>query len=270
MNKNLFLIALFLIGSGMAFSQTRETRKVGTFTKVAFRVPGKLFLKQGNEQKVELEGDKEILAEIETEVDGNKLSIGKENHWMDWNWHGEKVNVYITMKDIEGLSVSGSGDLVGQGVLTANDLDLKVSGSGSLEIEANASGDLEADVSGSGNLSFKGKCKSLESGISGSGRVSINGTIAGTADVSVSGSGKMEASGTADAIKTTISGSGKVLAQNLEVKKCDVRISGSGDVEINVKEELDANISGSGSVTYKGNPTHVSSHASGSGKVRKF
>jgi hypothetical protein len=54
------------------------------------------------------------------------------------------------------------------------------------------------------------------------------------------------------------------------VNSCDIRISGSGDVEVNVKESLEANISGSGSVTYRGNPAHVNSHSSGSGKVRKM
>jgi hypothetical protein len=41
-------------------------------------------------------------------------------------------------------------------------------------------------------------------------------------------------------------------------------------VEINVKNELDAVISGSGSVSYKGNPNKVNSHSSGSGKVSKM
>ncbi len=271
MKKYFLSLALVLFASAMVFSQGRETRQVSTFTKVAFRVPGKLLLKQGNEQKVEIEGDKDVLEKIETKVEGNKLSIGTENRWNNWNWGSEdRITVYITMKDIEGLSVSGSGDLVGQGKITAGNLSLAVSGSGSLEIEADATGDLRADVSGSGDLSFKGKGKSLDSNISGSGKVVIAAAISGTADVSVSGSGKMEASGTANEIKTTISGSGKVLAANLEVDKCEVRISGSGDVEINVKSDLDANISGSGSVSYKGNPSHVSSHASGSGKVRKM
>lgn len=92
----------------------------------------------------------------------------------------------------------------------------------------------------------------------------------GVAEVGISGSGKIEASGTAQAIKATISGSGRVYASNFEVDKCTVRISGSGDVEINVKSELDANISGSGTVSYKGNPNHVNGHSSGSGKVRKM
>jgi hypothetical protein len=55
----------------------------------------------------------------------------------------------------------------------------------------------------------------------------------------------------------------------MEANKCEVRISGSGDVEISVKAELDASISGSGTVNYKGNPNHVNSNALGSGIVRR-
>lgn len=259
-----------IIALTITFGQTKETRNVDTFTKISFRVPGKLYLKQGNEQKVVLEGNKSVLAKIETEVNGGRLSIGNDNDWKIWDWDDDEINVYITVKDIEGLSVSGSGDLIGEGRLKTEDLDLNVSGSGNLKIEVDASGDMEANVSGSGNIDVKGTCQSLESKVSGSGKVYIAGTIAQDADVSVSGSGKIIASGSAKEIKTTISGAGEVQAAELEVEKCEVRISGSGDVEINVKNELDAVISGSGTVTYKGNPSQVNSHSSGSGKVRKM
>src|SRR5258708_14997973 len=149
---------LLLLVSVFAFAQTKETRNVGTFTKIAFRVPGKLILKQGSPQSVVLEGDKETLSKIETDVDGNKLSIGREDrwHWMDWGSRDEnRVTVYVTVKDIDGLSVSGSGDLVGDGKLSTNDLELKVSGSGSLDIEDDAKGGLDADVSGSGDINLK-------------------------------------------------------------------------------------------------------------------
>lgn len=264
------LLAMLLF-SAAAFGQSRETRKVETFTKISFRVPGKLYLRQGSTQKVEIEGKKDVLEEIETEVEGSRLVIGKEGKWLNWDWDGdEKVNVYITMTNIEGLSVSGSGDLVGETKITAGNLDLNVSGSGSLKVDVDASGDVEADVSGSGDLEMKGKCRSFESDVSGSGSVKLDAAIAERADFGVSGSGKIYASGSSDNVKTSISGSGKVLAANLETNRCEVRISGSGDVEINVKNELDANISGSGSISYKGNPGKVNSHASGSGSVRKF
>ena len=265
-----FVLAMVLF-SAATMAQTRETRKVDTFTKISFRVPGKLHLRQGSPQKVEIEGKKDILQEIETEVEGSRLVIGKEGKWFNWDWDGdEKVNVYITVANIEGLSVSGSGDLIGETKITADNLDLNVSGSGTLKVDIDARGDVEADVSGSGDLELKGKCRTFDSDVSGSGSVKIDAAIAERADFGVSGSGKIYASGTSESVKTSISGSGKVLAANLETNRCEVRISGSGDVEINVKNELDANISGSGSISYKGNPSKVNSHASGSGSVRKM
>jgi hypothetical protein len=250
--------------------QNREIRNVSSFTKISFRFPGKLYLKQGSPQKVELVGDKKVLEEVETEVDGNRLIIGKEEKW-DWKWDDDdKITVYVTMPDIEGVSVSGSGDLVGENRITGRDLDLNVSGSGSLSLDVDASGDVEADVSGSGDIDLKGKCRTFDSDVSGSGRVVLAMSVAEAADFSVSGSGKIMASGSADNVKTAISGSGKVLAADLQTNRCEVRISGSGDVEINVKNELDATISGSGSVSYKGNPSKVNSNSSGSGSLRKM
>jgi hypothetical protein len=269
--KKISLFLILLAVAGVSYSQNRETRNVDTFTKLSFRVPGKLYLKQGSPQKVELEGPKDVLKEIETEVDGGRLIIGKEGKWMNWSWgDNDRIIAYVTVKDIEAISVSGSGDVLGQGKFTSGDLDLNVSGSGSLQIEADASGKMEGNVSGSGELIVKGSCTSFESDVSGSGEVNLSATIRQDADFGVSGSGKIRAEGTVKEVKTHISGSGKVLAGNLEADKCEVRISGSGDVEINVKSDLDANISGSGTVSYKGNPSHVNSHSSGSGSVRKM
>jgi hypothetical protein len=272
MKKQVFLFALALLTlASWAQAQTRETRNVSTFTKIAFRVPGKLYLRQGSPQKIEIEGKKDVLEEIETNVEGSKLVIGQEDERKFWKWkEDDEVNVYITVKDLEGISVAGSGDVIGETKILAGNLDLNVSGSGNLKLEAEATGDIESDVSGSGDINLKAKCRSFNSDVSGSGKVILTITVSGTADFGVTGSGKIEATGTAGNVKTSISGSGKVLASNLETSKCEVRITGSGDVEINVKDELDASISGSGSVGYKGNPSRVNSHSSGSGHVHKL
>jgi hypothetical protein len=271
--KKLALTAFLalLLSTTLLYAQKRETRKVDSFTKISFRFPGKLYLTQGSPQKVEVEGAKDILEELETEVDGGRLIIGREGKWMDWNWdNNDRVTVYITVPNIEGLSVSGSGDIIGQNTVNTENLDLNVSGSGSLFLDIEAKGDVEADVSGSGDIELKGKCRRFDSDVSGSGKVDLSVAITERADFGVSGSGKIYAKGSAATVEATISGSGKVLAADLEAERCTVRISGSGDVEINVKSELDANISGSGSVSYKGSPNKVNSHSSGSGSVRKF
>jgi hypothetical protein len=270
MKTKVIIFSLFMLYVTAAQAQTKETRNVDTFTKIAFRVPGKLYLRQGSSQKVEIEGKKDILEEIETKVEGSRLVIEHEDE-RDWKWdNDDKVNVYITVKTIEGLNVGGSGDLIGETKIVADDIDLNVSGSGNMKVEVEASGDMESDVSGSGNIELRGSCKNFNSDVSGSGRVTLALKATGDADFGVSGSGKIEASGEASKVKAHISGSGKVLAADLETNSCEVRITGSGDVEINVKNELDANITGSGSVRYRGNPSKVNSHSAGSGHVRKL
>ncbi len=265
----LTLFALFF-GTTLLLAQHREVRTVDSFTKISFGFPGKLYLKQGSPQKVELEGDADIIEEIKTDVSGGRLKIGREGKWFDWNSNNEKITVYITVSEIEAVAVSGSGNIIGQSTIKTNNLDLNVSGSGSMTLEFDATGDVDGDVSGSGNLEIKGKCKSFDSDVSGSGNIDLSGTVDNTASFGISGSGKIRANGSADFVKADISGSGKVLAADLQTNRCEVRIAGSGDVEINVKNELNANISGSGSVYYKGNPNKVNANSAGSGKVRKM
>lgn len=272
MKKYNLLVSFAILLSATALNaQNRQERKVAEFTKINFGYPGKLFLKQGSPQRVELEGDEDVLKEIETEVEGGRLKIGKEGKWFDWKFSdNDKITVYITVANIEAVSVSGSGDIVGQSKIRTNDLDLNVSGSGSLSIDVDARGDVEADVSGAGDVDLKGHFRSFESDVSGSGKVILSATIDNTADFGISGSGRIQASGRAEVVKARISGSGRVAAGDLQTDRCEVRISGSGSVEINVSNELDASISGSGSVSYRGNPKKINSHSSGSGKVRKI
>lgn len=265
----LALAAMFFIAEG-TFAQKKEVRNVGSFSKISFGVPGKLYLKQGNTERVELEGDADVLEKVETIINGNHLDIRPKGKMINWNWGGKQITAYVTMKNIEGVAVSGSGDIIGEGVFQCNEVELKVSGSGNLTAQANATGAMEASVSGSGNLDVKGKSKSLRSGLSGSGNITLALTAENEASFNISGSGKVEAEGSSESVKISISGSGKILGADFNTKICNVKIAGSGDVEMGVQEELDANISGSGSVTYRGNPSKINSHSAGSGKLSKM
>jgi hypothetical protein len=229
MKKNIYLVAaivaIVFAGTGEIKAQ-KETRDVSEFTKVSFGISGNLYLKQGNNQSVVLEGDD--LDEIETDVSGGKLRIRRKDK--DWGWNNRKIDVYITMKDLEGISLSGSGKVIGESKFEVEDIDLSVSGSGDLEMDVFA--------------------RNIDSGISGSGSIELSG---------VSGSHKV-----------SISGSGKLYAEDMEVEEYKIHISGSGACRINVTKEIDASISGSGSVSYKGDPDKVYNNSSGSGKIRKI
>ena len=219
MKKSIFVAGLLLLTLfSTAFisgqSSATETRKLTGFTKVSFGVPGNLYISLGSEFKVVLEGDKDFLADIETEISGDRLVIKKDN-WTQFN--NKKVIVNITMPAVEGLSVSGSGQAEITDAVKAVDFDMGVSGSGKLIINEIIAGNLEC-------------------GISGSGDVIINGT------------------GSIDDAEISISGSGSYSGEELKLKTAEIGISGSGSCYCNVTESLEAHVSGSGNVTYSGNP----------------
>jgi hypothetical protein len=137
------------------------------------------------------------------------------------------IKIYVSTPHIEGLDISGSGSITGLS-----------------PIESDA---LRIDISGSGDINLDVDCKDLSTTISGSGSAVLKGRAT---DNSVD-----------------ISGSGAVHSYDLETNRSTVRISGSGTAEVNVHDELNTNLSGSGSVSYKGCPSMTSQEISGSGSV---
>lgn len=222
------VVLALILGSGFAIGQSgaKENRNVSGFTKVSFGISGNMYISIGNEFKVTLEGDKDDLEDIITEVSGGRLVVKKENWRMNFN---EKVDVYITMPELEGLGVSGSGKAEIKSAVKTNDLSLSVSGSGKLYTS-------EVNVS------------ELNCSISGSGNIMVGGGTASSADISISGSGNYS-------------------GESAKLESVDISISGSGNCLVNVSGSLKAGVSGSGDVTYIGNPK-VDARVSGSGKVR--
>ena len=231
--KSRLSISLFIVvttlTTGLLNGQSvnKETRNISGFTKVNFGISGDLYINIGPEFRVVLEGEKSLLEEIETDVTGSKLVIKKDS----WHSHGnEKVTVYITMPELTGLGVSGSGKAEIKDAVKSENLDLAVSGSGRL---------ISADLT----------LLKLNVGISGSGDVIIGG------------------SGEVNSADISISGSGHYSGETLKIANADFSISGSGSCKCNVTDNLEASVSGSGNITYSGNPK-IDARVSGSGKVR--
>lgn len=84
--------------------------------------------------------------------------------------------------------------------------------------------------------------------------------------ISLTGVGDFIMHGTTSNLDILVSGVGNVRAFDFTSNVCDVRISGVGDVEVFVDNELNVNISGTGTVFYKGQPA-VSTVITGSGSV---
>jgi hypothetical protein len=108
---------------------------------------------------------------------------------------------------------------------------------------------------------------SLRIVLSSSGTVAIDRLAARTLDVTLSSSGSCTVAGTVDRQSVQLSSSGDYRAENLACRAASVGVSSSGSATVRVSESLDASISSSGSVRYRGNPSKVTSHASSSGRL---
>ena len=210
-----------------------QVRSVSGYHGVAVSGSIELFLTQGNEESVVISADDTKLRDkVITEVDDGVLRIylerNKNKIQIDWP-NQNKIRAYVSVKDIDYLSSSGSGKL---------------------HIEGNIKTDkLKVDISGSGNLEGAVTTKDLSLGISGSADANL--------------------SGTAEKSDFHISGSGNIKSYDFSTEYCNASISGSGNVRITVTKELSAHISGSGSVFIKGDGLIRDYSASGSGKFKR-
>ena len=105
--------------------------------------------------------------------------------------------------------------------------------------------------------------------LAGSGNIRVSNLSTPKLTTKISGSGTITASGTADDQDLDISGSGRYQADQLASKTVNAGISGSGTASVLVSDALDVRISGSGTLTYTGDPTRVTQDVSGSGKLIK-
>ena len=200
----------------------KQERKVEQFSKIDLSIAAHVYLKQGDTQSVVVEADNGYIDDIKTVVNNNTLLI-KIDKWM---LHYKEVNVYITISNVEGLDISGSGKIETLTSIKTTHLNLDVSGSGKIYIpELNAT-NISSDISGSGKINLEGKynINKLNFDISGSGKFTCT-EQAKDVYASISGSGSGDIYSTKN-LRVDISGSGRVYYKGKPLINCD--ISGSG------------------------------------------
>lgn len=107
--------------------------------------------------------------------------------------------------------------------------------------------------------------------IENSGTVSIDasGFNGGELSVETSGVGSIKLDGRVDSFKAELSGVGSLEADALVADRIDTNLSGVGSANVRAEKTLRANVSGVGSLSWKGAATDVSTNVSGIGRVSK-
>jgi hypothetical protein len=201
--KTLLMAALLMAATGLAKANT-EDRHLNGFNAVSIAGSYDVYITQGSTESVKVDAPADVIDRIITEVQGGVLRIySKEGS--SWHWGGnKKMIVYVSIKDVNAVTLTGSGDVYFKNGLKAPSLKIKLTGSG--------------DISG------KVDVKNLESSIGGSGDI----TLSGRADNSI----------------VSVVGSGDFTGQHLATTNTRVNVAGSGDARINAAEKIDASVVG--------------------------
>lgn len=232
--KKIFLAVLILaVGASVHAQKTihdanAEARNVSGFHAIEVSGGINLYLTNGDEGVAVSAKDKEIRDRIITEVKDGVLKI-----YFDWksglklNLRGNSLRAYVSFKTLDKLSASGGSDVLLEGTVQSNKLDLHLSGGsdfkGRLEV-----GSLTINQSGGSDCNINGKAIDL----------------------------KIDASGGSD-----FSG------YDLITDNCVIQASGGSDVEITANKEFYAEASGASDVRWKGTAEVKGAKASGAGSV---
>ncbi len=212
-------------GSGNVVTEQREVEE---FSTIKLKGSGKVVLSQGEQSSIEIRTDDNIMPLIQTTVSGEKLTIAHQHY----NLKPTTLEFFVTVRHLNGVSIAGSGDVVGKGRFVVDSFS--------------------AGISGSGDMSLEVEAARVESSVTGSGSIVLTGS--------------------SEFHEAKITGSGEINAGAMNCRKAQISITGSGDCMVNCSQALDAEITGSGDVYYTGRPqvnSRIKGSGEVKGKVRR-
>jgi hypothetical protein len=230
-------------GSGRVIE---EERPVTGFNALRLETEGDIRWVQAEPERLAIEAEDNMVAELRTEVADGKLVIRTRSNV---DLEPTRPIVYrLTAPDLDSIEIDGSGSVSAAGVDTDR---------------------LELSIDGSGDIAIDGlSLSSLRTILDGSGQVTVKELQADRVESSIDGSGDIALSGVVNTQRVDVDGSGDYDALALQARTAEAGVDGSGDVSVYVTDELTVQISGSGDVLVKG-PARVSSRVDGSGTVRQ-
>lgn len=234
--KKLFILVatLLVVVTTQAQKKIKGNGKMTTITRTTSDYDGvkcagsfDYILVSGTEGKITIEGEKNLLEYIVTEVKDGNLIVKTEDRINLRTSYNKTIKITIPFQDINSVSLAGSGDLWNEDKITSTNLKVALAGSGDLKLTVDASS-IDASLAGSGDLTLKGNTNSLEA---------------------------------------SVAGSGDFHGFDLQTNHTIVSVAGSGDATVVSNESLKARVSGSGDIKYKGNPKTEDTKVAGSGKI---
>ncbi|MBN2386692.1 MAG: DUF2807 domain-containing protein [Anaerolineales bacterium] len=248
------IAALLLTGCGFSVIAgnrdiVTENRQVSNFSNITLAGIGEVIITQGETETLVIEAESNLIDYFETEVRGGTLTIGLKDEYRTLSLNPTRpVRFYVTVIELEGVTVAGSGD-IDISAIEAAYFALSILGSGSVDLDSLETGRLTVNLSGSGDA-----------------RIDV--LAADEISTTITGAGSFSAAGQARQQEIRILGSGDYNAADLFCQVASVNVSGSGQTNLWVDETLDVTILGNGDINYAGD-ARLGVSSTGSGEVNR-
>jgi len=212
-------------GSGRLIT---ERRSASGFDRVAIAGSFEVELRQGSVEGVELTGDDNLLALVETRVEGTAGSrtlriAPRPDVALE---PSQPIRVRIDLQQLVALDLAGTAKAAATG-LHVGKLAIAIGGSGGVTLAALDAERLALSLGGSGRAQADGRARSASLSIAGSGGVALAGLAVDDLSVNIAGSGSAEVQAN-QRLRISIAGSGRVKHTGAAVPS--ISIVGSGDV----------------------------------------
>jgi hypothetical protein len=205
--------------------RVEETREVGAFTRLQNDADLDVELVQGDVQTVTISIDSNLQRLVRTHVHDDTLFLDVRR---DIDAMVRGPHVLITVPELRGARLAGSGRMTLALDEPTVPLDLHLSGSGNVQFDGNVAA-LGAFLDGSGEMRLEGETQDVELSLSGSGAIRGRDLLAQSGALDLSGSGTLSAN-VADSVRVSLSGSGRIDVFGGATVESSHR-TGSGDID---------------------------------------
>ncbi|HKK64198.1 MAG TPA: head GIN domain-containing protein [Bacteroidales bacterium] len=192
-----------------------ETLDLDTFDGIVMQGVEDVDISYGDEQKVVVTGDENIIQMISHDVKDNTWYM----HLQRGNYRNYDLKYYITLPRINYIDNQGVSRVVINEFINEGDLDIYLKGAGTVELNRMENTEkLYVNIEGLGQVKAFGEFPSI------------------------------------DQLDVIITGAGRFLGYPVQALDCYVDIVGTGKCEVSAVESLSVFIEGAGKVNYKGYP----------------
>ncbi|PLX20196.1 MAG: hypothetical protein C0599_09545 [Salinivirgaceae bacterium] len=225
----------------------KEERTVKDFTKVSVSDGIDLYLTQGNEEKLVLEVDENLLKYIKTEVKGNTLKIYSDKNIKK----PESLKAYLTFKSLDRIKGSSGADIYAEDGIEADEMDIDMSSGSDMKIKLKAN-KASFDMSSGSDAIVKFDGKVLDIDASSGSDLDIKADKLDEISLDMSSGSDINLEGTATKMKLRASSGSDLNAFGFVTVNADIDVSSASDVKLTVTGNLEVDASSASTVRYKG------------------